>query len=141
VGTLAVAACFSACSLSPWSREKTAPPPSPTLTRMGDTAYRIDLEGLKRTSRQGVITDLLSRAAAVTHLSRSRPVDRLSSLPPGSPKGTSGPSCSRSSAGRCPRTTLSPSTPGSGPANGKKEDGFPPPTGPGKGKEAGTPAI
>ncbi len=66
VGTLAVAACFSACSLSPWSREKTAPPPSPTLTRMGDTAYRIDLEGLKRTSRQGVITDLLSRAAAVT---------------------------------------------------------------------------
>ena len=33
---------------------------------MGDAAYRIDLEGVERTSRQGVITDLLTRAAAVT---------------------------------------------------------------------------
>jgi hypothetical protein len=65
-GTLAVAACLSACSLSPWSRKKTASPPSPTLTRMGDAAYRIDLEGLEKTSRQGVITDLLKSAAAVT---------------------------------------------------------------------------
>jgi hypothetical protein len=132
---------------------------------MGDTAYRIDLEGLKRTSRQGVITDLLSRAAAVTleagydyfivsggevraenelqatPFAGSFPESPSGSVIESSPKGTSGPSCSRSSAGRCPRTTLSPSTPGSGPANGKKEDGFPPPTGPGKGKEAGTPAI
>jgi hypothetical protein len=66
VGILAVAACLSACSLSPGFRKKTAPPASHTLTRMGDTAYRIDLEGLERTSRQGVITDLLARAAAIT---------------------------------------------------------------------------
>jgi hypothetical protein len=66
VGTLAVAACLSACSLSPGFRKKTDVKPSHSLTRMGDAAYRIDLEGLERTSRQGVITDLLKRAAAVT---------------------------------------------------------------------------
>jgi hypothetical protein len=66
VGTLAVAACLSACSLSPWSRKKTGSPASHTLTRMGDAAYRIDIEGLEQTSRQGVITDMLTRAAAVT---------------------------------------------------------------------------
>lgn len=66
VGTLAVAVFLSACSLSPGFRKKTGPPVSLTLTRMGDAAYRIDLEGVERTSRQGVITDLLTRAAAVT---------------------------------------------------------------------------
>ena len=65
-GTLAVTACLSACSLSHGFRKKSGPPASHTLTRMGDAAYRIDFEGLERTSRQGVITDLLTRAAAVT---------------------------------------------------------------------------
>jgi hypothetical protein len=64
--TLALGVCLSACSLTPWFRKETGPPTSRTVTRVGDAAYRIDLQGLASTSRHGVTSNLLKRAASVT---------------------------------------------------------------------------
>jgi hypothetical protein len=64
--TLALGVCLSTCSLIPGFRKETGPPTSYDLTRVGDAAYRIDLEGLASTSRHGVTSNLLKRAASVT---------------------------------------------------------------------------
>ena len=64
--TLAVGICLSACSLTPGFRKEAGPPTSHIVTRIGDAAYRIDLQGLASTSRHGVTSHLLKRAATVT---------------------------------------------------------------------------
>jgi len=64
--TLALGVCLSACSLIPGFRKETGPPTSSSLTQVGDTAYRVDLQGLASTSRHGVTSNLLKRAASVT---------------------------------------------------------------------------
>lgn len=64
--TLALGICLSACSLIPAFRKQAGPPTSHIVTRFGDAAYRIDLQGLASTSRQGVISSLLEKAASVT---------------------------------------------------------------------------
>ena len=64
--TLALGFCLSACSLIPGFRKETGSPTSSSLTRVGDTAYRVDLQGLESTSRHGVTSNLLKRAASVT---------------------------------------------------------------------------
>ncbi len=64
--TLALGVCLSACSLTPGFRKETGPPTSHTVSRVGDAAYRIDLQGLASTSRHGVTLHLLKRAASVT---------------------------------------------------------------------------
>jgi len=64
--TLALGICLSACSLVSAFRKETGPPISSSQTRVGDTAYRIDLQGLASSSRDKVTLDLLKRAASVT---------------------------------------------------------------------------
>ena len=51
--TLALGVCLSACSLTSGFFNDTAPSTSSSLTRVGDTAYRIDLQGLASTTRHG----------------------------------------------------------------------------------------
>ncbi len=64
--TLALGVFLSACSFTPAFWKETGPPTSHTLTRVGDSAYRIDLQGLASTTRHGVRLHLLKRAASVT---------------------------------------------------------------------------
>ncbi|MGA7105834.1 MAG: hypothetical protein WBX49_10860 [Candidatus Deferrimicrobiaceae bacterium] len=64
--TLLLGNWLAACSLTPAFRNETGPPTSHTVTRMGDATYRIDLQGLGSTSRDGVTSYLLKRAASVT---------------------------------------------------------------------------
>jgi hypothetical protein len=64
--TLVLGICLSACSLIPAFRKEAGPPTSHTVTRIGDAAYRIDLQGLASTSRHRVTWHLLERAASVT---------------------------------------------------------------------------
>ncbi|MGA6993705.1 MAG: hypothetical protein WBX50_07390 [Candidatus Deferrimicrobiaceae bacterium] len=66
VVTLSLGVCLSACSLTPPFRKEAGPPTSHTVTRIGETAYRIDLQGLASTSRHGVTSHLLKTAASVT---------------------------------------------------------------------------
>ena len=66
VVTTALGVCLSACSLTSGFFHDTGSSTSSSLTRMGDAAYRIDLQGLSSTSRQGVTLHLLRRAASVT---------------------------------------------------------------------------
>ena len=63
--TLALGVCLSACSLTSWFGKETGPPTSHTVTRVGDTAYRIDLQGLASTNRRVVTLHLLKGAASV----------------------------------------------------------------------------
>jgi hypothetical protein len=58
--------CLSACLYPNGFRKEAGPPTSHTVTRIGDTAYRIDLQGLASTSRHGVTSHLITRAASVT---------------------------------------------------------------------------
>jgi hypothetical protein len=64
--TLALAVCLSACILVTWFHTDTALTSSKSVTRMGDTVYRIDLQGLESTSRHEMTSNLLKSAAAVT---------------------------------------------------------------------------
>ena len=64
--TLALAFCLSACFLITGFWKDPAPTSSQTLTRMGDTVYRIDLQGLASTGRHEMTSNLLKSAAAVT---------------------------------------------------------------------------
>lgn len=64
--SFALAVCLSACLYPDGFRKEAGPPTSHTVTRMGDAAYRIDLQGLASTSRQGVTLHLLKQAASVT---------------------------------------------------------------------------
>jgi hypothetical protein len=64
--TLALAVCLSACILVTWFHEDSAPTSSQSVTRMGDTVYRIDLQGLESSGRHEMTSNLLKRAAAVT---------------------------------------------------------------------------
>jgi hypothetical protein len=64
--TLALAVCLSACILVTWFQKDPAPTSSQSVTRMGDTVYRIDLQGLESTGRHKMTSNLLKRAAAVT---------------------------------------------------------------------------
>lgn len=66
VVTLVLGGSMTACSLSPAFRKETGPPTSYMLTRMGGTAYRIDLRGMESASRHAVTLHLLKRAASVT---------------------------------------------------------------------------
>lgn len=66
VVTLALGVYLSACSLTSGFFNDTGPSTSSSLTRVGEAAYRIDLQGLASTSRQGVTSHLLKRAASVT---------------------------------------------------------------------------
>ncbi|MGB3097145.1 MAG: hypothetical protein WBB46_10500 [Candidatus Deferrimicrobiaceae bacterium] len=64
--TLVLGVCLSACSLTSGFFNDTAPSTSSSLTRVGDTAYRIDLQGLASSNRHGVRLHLLKKAASVT---------------------------------------------------------------------------
>ncbi len=64
--SLALGICLSACLYPNGFRKEAGPPTSHTVTRIGEAAYRIDLQGLASTSRQRVISNLLKRAASVT---------------------------------------------------------------------------
>ncbi len=66
VATLVLGVWLTACPFTTGYRKETGPPTSYSLTRMGDTVYRIDLQGLESTTRQGVTLELLKKAAAVT---------------------------------------------------------------------------
>ena len=64
--TLSLGLCLSACSLIPAFRKEAAPQTSYDVTQVGDAAYRIDLQGLASTSRHGVTSHLLEKAASIT---------------------------------------------------------------------------
>ena len=64
--TLALAVCLSGCILITWFQKDPAPTSSQSVTRMGDTVYRIDLQGLESTGRHEMTSNLRKRAAAVT---------------------------------------------------------------------------
>ena len=64
--TLALAVCLSGCILITWFQKDPAPTSSQSVTRMGETVYRIDLQGLESTGRHEMTSNLLKRAAAVT---------------------------------------------------------------------------
>lgn len=64
--SFALAVCLSACLYPNGFRKEAGPPTSHTVTRIGDAAYRIDLQGLASTSRYGVTSHLLKKAASVT---------------------------------------------------------------------------
>jgi len=64
--TLALGICLSACLYPNGFRKEAGPPTSHIVTRIGEAAYRIDLHGLASTSRHGVTSHLLERAASVT---------------------------------------------------------------------------
>jgi len=64
--TLAMGICLSTCLYPNGFRKEAGPPTSHTVTRIGDAAYRIDLQGLASTSRHGVTLHLLKQAASVT---------------------------------------------------------------------------
>lgn len=63
---LTLAVCHSACILITWFHKDPAPTSSQSITRMGDTVYRIDLQGLESTGRHEMTSNLLKSAAAVT---------------------------------------------------------------------------
>jgi hypothetical protein len=63
---LALGICLSGCSLISAFRKDTRPPTSYDVTRIGDAAYRIDVQGLASTNRYGVTSLLLEKAASVT---------------------------------------------------------------------------
>lgn len=64
--TLALGVWSTACSFTTGYQKETGPPTSYSLTRMGDAVYRVDLQGLESTTKQGVTLELLKRAAQVT---------------------------------------------------------------------------
>jgi hypothetical protein len=64
--TFALAVCLSGCILITWFQKDPAPTSSQSVTRMGDTVYRIDLQGLESTGRHEMTSNLLKRAAEVT---------------------------------------------------------------------------
>jgi hypothetical protein len=64
--TLALAVCLSGCILITWFQKDPAPTSSQSVTRMGDTVYRIDLQGFESTGRHKMTSSLLKSAAAVT---------------------------------------------------------------------------
>jgi len=66
VATLSLGFYLSACSYISAFRKEAAPQASYDVTQIGDATYRIDLQGLESTSRNGVTSHLLERAAAVT---------------------------------------------------------------------------
>ncbi len=65
VVTLALGVWSTACPFTTGYQKETGSPPSYSLTRMGDAIYRIDLQGLESTTKQGVTLELLKRAARV----------------------------------------------------------------------------
>jgi hypothetical protein len=64
--SLAMGICLSACLYPYGFRKEAGPPTSHTVTRIGDAAYRMDIQGLASTSRHGVTSHLLKQAASVT---------------------------------------------------------------------------
>lgn len=66
IATLSLGFYLSACSYISAFRKEAAPKASYDVSQIGDTTYRIDLQGLESTSRNGVTTHLLEKAASVT---------------------------------------------------------------------------
>ena len=66
IATLSLGFFLSACSYISAFRKEAAPQASYDVTQIGDATYRIDLQGLESTSRNGVTSHLLERAASIT---------------------------------------------------------------------------